>query len=129
MVLRGEMTDEQELRYVLSRKGSMWDREWYDRFLATRWWKKLRQVVLERDDYACVECRSRVNLHVDHVEYPGCGLETPEHLQTLCYRCHASKTKNRDLLAWKKYGKTEIGFGGGDQLFSVLRRERDGADE
>ena len=124
MVKRGIISKEVELRMVLSLRGSMRHKDWYNRFLHTRWWKELRTIVLERDDYACVKCKSRMNLHVDHMVYPGEGCETPEHLQTLCYACHAEKTKSKDLLAGKNYMDKPIDFGKGDQLFSVLRRKR-----
>lgn len=122
MVLRANMSVEQELRFVLSQRRKMKWSEWYNRFLQTRWWKNLRKKVLERDNYSCVKCKSRVNLHVDHIVYPGFGHETPEHLQTLCWKCHSEKTKKMDLLAWKTYMYKPVDVKEKEQLFTVLRR-------
>jgi len=60
-------------------------------------WRKLRRVVLMRDDYLCQECRrsgrSRPGNEVDHIiPYANGGDDYMENLQTLCRECHAKKT-------------------------------------
>lgn len=65
--------------------------------LVSKRWKVLRQVILERDGWQCRCCGTRRGrLEVDHVEpvrnAPNKAFE-PGNLQTLCSRCHASKTR------------------------------------
>lgn len=121
MVTRGRLSTDVELDFVLGLRGTMKNSEWYNRYLKTRYWREVRAKVLERDGYKCVQCASKVILQVDHKIYRGEGLELLEDLQTLCYKCHAKKSKKYDLLAWKKLGQKSVSVGGG-QLFEVLRR-------
>lgn len=60
-------------------------------------WEAVRREVLERDLYRCRQCGKAGRLEVDHIV----PLHTDPHqdpyklagLQTLCYRCHAEKTR------------------------------------
>jgi 5-methylcytosine-specific restriction endonuclease McrA len=65
--------------------------------LKTRRWKVLRQIILERDGYACTCCGTRRGrLEIDHVkpvrDRPDLAF-APANLATLCPRCHAAKTR------------------------------------
>lgn len=89
------------------------------RFYKSRAWKRVRQDVLERDNYECQECKRRglvttkpnkegneaedqseeeeerkVKLDVDHIKdlehYPELALEL-DNLETLCQDCHNRK--------------------------------------
>ncbi|PTQ72739.1 HNH endonuclease [Celeribacter persicus] len=57
---------------------------------------------LERDDWKCVQCGERRRLEIDHIEpvrdRPDLAYSLAN-LQTLCGRCHASKT--RQEVGWK----------------------------
>ena len=54
-------------------------------------WKAKRKAILERDNYTCIECYSKENLHVHHIQYTGYAWEAPDSdLITLCASCHAS---------------------------------------
>lgn len=59
-------------------------------------WKALRMRALDRDGWQCVECGARHRLEIDHVEpvrtRPDLAYAL-DNLQTLCGRCHASKTR------------------------------------
>lgn len=57
-----------------------------------RGWGKLRAQVLRRDGHTCRHCGG-VGSHVDHV-IPAAlgGTDETTNLQTLCGRCHATKT-------------------------------------
>lgn len=57
-------------------------------------WSNVRTQILERDDYACVECGSGGDLEVDHVEPIANGGHPLDesNLRTLCASCHAEKT-------------------------------------
>lgn len=121
MVTRGRLSTDVELDLVMSLRGTMKQSEWYNRYLKTRYWRELRKKVLDRDGHQCVVCKSKVLLQVDHKVYRGGGLEILEDLQTLCYKCHAKKSRKHDLLAWKKLGQKTVSVGRG-QLFEVLRR-------
>lgn len=51
-----------------------------------------RRAVLERDGHACVECRSKKLLEVDHIiRYIDGGSHDMENLRTLCQKCHARR--------------------------------------
>lgn len=58
-------------------------------------WKALRQQALKRDGFRCVQCGEKVGLEIDHIESvrnrPDLAWSL-ENLQTLCRRCHTSKT-------------------------------------
>jgi len=78
-----------------------WDRQKRpDRRVNGYAWKKLREQVLERDKYLCVNCRKRGWLtkanQVDHiVERSKGGKDDLLNLQSLCEDCHKQKTAHR----------------------------------
>lgn len=52
----------------------------------------IRQIILERDGYLCLECGVGENLEVHHVLYRSCGgKDTEDNLITLCAKCHIKK--------------------------------------
>ncbi len=59
-------------------------------------WKRLRFEALRRDGFACVECKARYGLQVDHIKpvrsYPELAF-TLSNLQSLCASCHSRKTR------------------------------------
>lgn len=58
-------------------------------------WKAKRKVILERDNYTCIECYSKENLHVHHIQYTGYAWEAPDSdLITLCASCHRRLHRN-----------------------------------
>lgn len=65
-------------------------------YLRTKRWKMLRMEILERDSFACVQCKARGRLEVDHIrpvrEAAYLAYE-PTNLQTLCPQCHTAKTR------------------------------------
>ena len=69
--------------------------------LRGRPWERLRQRVLLRDDYLCVEClkAGRVELarEVDHI-VPVCdgGGNNMENLMSICIACHAEKSAQEE---------------------------------
>lgn len=64
-------------------------------------WQKLREIVLSRDKYLCQECKKLGRLalasDVDHIipKSKG-GIDEMENLQSLCHRCHSSKTAREE---------------------------------
>jgi 5-methylcytosine-specific restriction protein A len=56
-------------------------------------WSARRSRILERDGHHCVVCGSNVGLAVDHItpRFQG-GTDEDSNLQTLCKRCHGTKT-------------------------------------
>lgn len=60
-------------------------------------WKKLREVILNRDGGLCVPCRAEdritVATHVDHiVAKANGGTDDEANLRAICKRCHDSKS-------------------------------------
>jgi len=71
----------------------------YEAFYRTDEWKRLRQLVIERDGPFCRHCERRVRLEddditVDHIKprslFPEAALD-PENLQVLCRRHNSAK--------------------------------------
>jgi replicative DNA helicase len=62
----------------------------YKEFLNSDYWKQCRKLVLERDEYHCVECGATNQLEVHHrtYEHHGDELNHLEDLVTLCQGCH-----------------------------------------
>lgn len=64
--------------------------------LKTRRWQVLRQIILERDGWACVDCGARKRLEIDHVQpvrtRPDLAFD-PANLATRCASCHTKKTR------------------------------------
>lgn len=62
-------------------------------------WRKLRELVLKRDNYLCVKCdaggRVTEATDVDHIisKAKG-GTDSESNLQSLCSACHKVKTAN-----------------------------------
>lgn len=60
-------------------------------------WKKIRQMILARDNYMCVPCLDKDRLtpatEVDHIlsKAKG-GDDDPDNLQSICADCHTAKT-------------------------------------
>ena len=83
------------------------------RITSTRRWQTLRMAVLERDEWACVECGAQKRLEVDHIHpvktHPQLAYE-PGNCQVLCGSCHTRKTRiecgipalSEDRQAWRK---------------------------
>lgn len=65
--------------------------------------KKLRPMILERDNYTCQKCGNSIAnepnllLEVDHIiPVSKWGASVPENLQTLCWKCNRSKGSKTD---------------------------------
>lgn len=68
----------------------------YQEFLQSEYWKKIRQIVLQRDVY-CQYCKSSTYLQVHHLTYKHHGFEDThlEDLITLCQQCHSEIHQNK----------------------------------
>lgn len=73
-------------------------------------WEDLRDLILKRDRYRCIDCGFSKNLTVDHIvpRHAG-GSNEHDNLQTLCVRCHE-----------KKHGRKIFGE---DQVFSKQQKK------
>lgn len=76
-------------------------------------WASKRKFILKRDDYSCVKCRSKKNLHVHHKYYLRDRLpwEVPNDcLVTLCALCHEKAHANRSISSFilDKPPKTKV---------------------
>lgn len=74
-------------------------KEAYMTFLKTDYWKKVRNLVLERDKKMCQGCGLKVNLQVHHITYKNHGneLENLSDLITLCKSCHKNEHKLKTI--------------------------------
>lgn len=62
----------------------------YDEFLKSPYWRKVRIVVLKRDNNSCRSCGSSEDLHIHHLTYKHHlkELDNLDDLITLCKNCH-----------------------------------------
>jgi len=62
----------------------------YKQFLGSDYWKLVRSKVLERDEYSCCLCSSKVKLDIHHKTYVHHKNELNHlgDLITLCRKCH-----------------------------------------
>lgn len=62
----------------------------YGDFLNSKYWKKVRSLVLKRDSFKCIICKSNENLNVHHDTYKNHfkELDNLKDLMTLCKTCH-----------------------------------------
>lgn len=77
----------------------MWGKIPWNKLIPTKsWWveakfRRLRKLVLKRDNFRCVKCGNTENLHIDHIiPYRICKEHKLKNLQTLCRHCHSIKT-------------------------------------
>jgi 5-methylcytosine-specific restriction endonuclease McrA len=79
-------------------------------YYATKEWKELRDRVLKRDEYKCVECGSTNHL-IAHHEIPreDGGADHESNLKTLCNSCHykAHVVINSAKYSTGKYNPTD----------------------
>lgn len=62
----------------------------YEKFLQSVYWKKVRKIILKRDNHMCRICQSKDNLAVHHTTYKH-HLDEMNHLDnlmTMCNGCH-----------------------------------------
>jgi 5-methylcytosine-specific restriction protein A len=62
-------------------------------------WRKLRKTILHRDGHLCVSCKRSDRYvpatDVDHIITKASGgTDNPDNLQSLCRKCHRTKTAN-----------------------------------
>jgi len=62
----------------------------YQEFLNSKYWIRVRKTVMERDNFQCMCCHSKINLCVHHSTYKHHGFEHKhlEDLTTVCNDCH-----------------------------------------
>ncbi len=63
-------------------------------------WKEKRQIILKRDNYKCVVCNCKDNLHVHHKYYLEGKMpwEVPDDcLVTLCKTCHEKEHEGKNI--------------------------------
>lgn len=59
---------------------------------------KVRGIVLDRDDYTCVQCGSTDRIQVHHMQALANGGDNmASNLQTLCYKCHMEKHEGQPI--------------------------------
>jgi len=65
------------------------DKESYQEYLNSQFWKDKRSDVLNYYGYRCAVCNSEYNLHVHHRTYERIPMEQFTDLIALCEDCHA----------------------------------------
>src|SRR5438876_2146581 len=108
-------------RLVMLRPGITNPGLWYPDRPPAAEWKRIRQVVLERDNWTCAACGHRalkwMNIH--HLE--DSGDNSPENLVPLCVACHAVLHVGRSLT----FGIVEVWESEISQL-EIVQRTREG---
>lgn len=86
---------------------------------------RLRAMVLERDNFACVRCGAnadgnRVTLHVDHIKpVAQGGTNCESNLQTLCSTCNIGKGARSEPAKWEKKPDAIV-----SQLAAIVGKKR-----
>ena len=67
-------------------------------------WAATRIKILERDNYQCVRCFTKVAIetaHIDHIQSGKHGTNHAVNLRTLCRRCHVLRAdmRHRGMIA------------------------------
>ena len=82
-----------------------------NKLLRVKFYREIRPLVLERDNYTCQICGSGENLQVDHVQSWEDYIElrfSINNCRTLCVRCHYKLTYGRELPDDIKHWGAEI---------------------
>lgn len=89
----------------------------YQIFLASTYWKNVRNSRLELDEFRCKYCGSSKQLQAHHVLYPQDWYQTTtDHLITLCRTCHekqhgingkSKKEKRKRVKRWRQWKKEQ----------------------
>ncbi len=77
----------------------------YQELLKREEWQNKRLVVLKRDNYKCVKCNCKKNLHVHHTYYliDRMPWQVPDDcLITLCKVCHKKEHKGRSIQSFMR---------------------------
>lgn len=82
--------DIKENNFWNSKKGK------YIRYLSSDEWKKIRELVLKRDEYKCQKCKIKSADEVHHLTYQNLYNENLEDLISVCSYCH--KEIHNDIL-------------------------------
>lgn len=82
------IVEEQVERYIWKTE-SLSNKDRYQRYLKTRYWKKFRKKALKQAGYKCQLCASKKNLHVHHNSYDNLFWEENTDVVVLCNKCHA----------------------------------------
>lgn len=94
---------------------------WYPERPPQTEWKRIRQAVLERDDYTCRACGHRALKYMNVHHMDDSFANTPDKLCTICVACHAVLHIGRNL----SLGVIEIWRADVSQL-EIVQRTRDG---
>lgn len=106
---------------VALRPGITHPRFWFPNRPPEAEWKRIRQIVMERDDWTCASCGHRA-LKWMHAHHLGdSGDNSPENLVPLCVACHTVYHVGRSLM----HGVVEIWESGISQV-EIVRRTREG---
>ena len=79
------MSRKEKLRKL--KKKDWW--AWYNLYLNSRKWQKIRARIIQRRLFRCEQCGSRKQLEVHHLTYKRVGgNEKDDDLEVLCRSCH-----------------------------------------
>lgn len=73
-------------------------RKYYEDYIKSENWKRVRKLVLERDDFLCQGCRIKKAVHVHHTTYDFLGDELLFQLISLCVDCHQKIHPEKNIL-------------------------------
>ena len=84
-------------RTVLLRPGITNPSLWYPERPPKAEWKRIREAVMERDNWTCAACGHRAKKWMNTHHLADSGDHTPENLVPLCVACHAVMHVGRSL--------------------------------
>lgn len=114
-----ELSPEDELIRLKQVRDGISSHDYLLMYYKTKYWKSIRREVVERDNGACVNCGSKIDLQVDHIYYAPIGKERIKYLQTLCVFCHANKSRKFNIL--DNYKHKSVKIDPNTPMFTVMR--------
>jgi HNH endonuclease len=97
--MQTDMADEESAEYILE----LVESSTYEVYLATNYWRNLRERAFSELGRSCRVCTETGSLHVHHKTYERLGRERVADLEILCERCHQEKHPHRHLGAASRH--------------------------
>ena len=99
-----KMLKREEYEKKMKESVEKWQKEWDKKYYEQQYWSKIRQNILERDNYTCQLCglTGDTKLHIHHIEKRNKdGSDFEDNLITVCPKCHSNADRSLYNPKWK----------------------------
>ncbi len=84
------------------RSKKLFDRWYNNRYLRSKHWKKVREILLVEVGNKCQKCGDTKILQCHHLCYDNLGQEVRKDLVVLCKKCHTNCHRIKEFRDWRK---------------------------